>query len=53
MKERFRRFTKSLGIVLFGLAIVLFDVLSDDETCVGELTNIRDVVVLSQVNSES
>lgn len=42
-----------MGIVFFGLAIVLFDVLGDDETRVGELTNIGNVVVLGQVNPKS
>lgn len=45
--------TKSFGVVLFGFAIVLLDVFRDDETGVGELPNVGDVVVLCQVNAES
>lgn len=45
--------TESFNVVLLGLAIVLLDVLGDDETGVGELPDVGNVVILSQVNSES
>lgn len=45
--------TESFNVVLLGLAIVLLDVLGDDETGVGELPDVGYVVILSQVNAES
>uniref|UniRef100_A0A1J3CUH7 Uncharacterized protein n=1 Tax=Noccaea caerulescens TaxID=107243 RepID=A0A1J3CUH7_NOCCA len=49
----FLQLTKSFGVVFFGLAIILLDVLGDDETGISELPNIGNVVVLGQVNAES
>ena len=45
--------TESFNVVLLGFAIVLLDVLGDDETGVCELPDVGYVVILSQVHAES